>query len=229
MKKFFLLLIAVVTVGFILKVDDLLTTLPPTENSVLFVAVEVERPVNPFMMFFFGKFHRTVAKKTEISHQYGSAFIVEHHLLTARHVVLADDGEKVLCIKVTDLRGRESEVKVVSDDKRTDQAELTLPQFYVPSLKLATKVPRVGDAVTEVGHPALIPWVVSVGKIVGFDREQGYNIAVLDTYGGNSGGPIVNDRGEVVGMAHTLINGSRFTGIGTLADLTFFLHPYMTR
>lgn len=60
--------------------------------------------------------------------------------------------------------------------------------------------PAVGDALTVIGHPAGLPAKISGGAAVR-SLQNGYLVANLDTYGGNSGSAVFNDRtGEVEGI-----------------------------
>lgn len=60
--------------------------------------------------------------------------------------------------------------------------------------------PAVGDALTVIGHPAGLPVKISGGAAVR-SLQNGYLVANLDTYGGNSGSAVFNDRtGEVEGI-----------------------------
>ena len=209
------------------------------KESVVIVDATVQVSPDPFFFFFSrGRFiehmsaspARTSAKR--ISHYRGSGFVVNGHLLTAAHVVLADSGDKVLSISVTSFHGQSAKVEVVRTDKDADISELAPVEgaaLSLPSLSLADASPAVGDKVSEIGHPGMIHFVVSRGEIVGFDQEQNYNIATLDTFGGDSGGPVLNSNGRVIGLCHTILRGSRFTGIGTLNALRDFLYPERVR
>jgi serine protease Do len=198
------------------------------KESVVIVDATVEVSPNPFLFLF----TRAAKLEKRTTHYRGSGFVVNGHLITAAHVVKADPGDKVLSISVISFHGQSTQVAVVRTDKDTDLAELAPVKgasLMLPTLTLASSTPRVGDKVVEIGHPGMIHYVVSRGEIVGFDRDQNYNIATLDTFGGNSGGPVLNRSGRVVGITHTLLRGSRFTGIGTLNQLRDFLYPERVR
>jgi S1-C subfamily serine protease len=199
------------------------------KESVVIVDATVEVSPNPFLFFFSRTFTKPEKRTT---HYRGSGFVVNGHLITAAHVVLADPGDKVLSICVISFHGESTEVAVVRTDKDSDLAELAPVKgatLTLPTLTLTNRTPSVGDKVVEIGHPGMIHFVISRGEIVGFDRDQNYNIATLDTFGGNSGGPVLNSSGRVVGLTHTLLRGSRFTGIGTLNQLRDFLYPERVR
>jgi len=134
----------------------------------------------------------------------GSGFIVSADgvVLTNAHVV--DDARRVT-VKLTD--HREFEARVIGVDARSDVAVLKIEATDLPVVKL-------GDPRTlEVGE-----WVVAIGSPFGFDNSVTAGIVSAkgrslpeDTYvpfiqtdvavnPGNSGGPLFNLRGEVVGI-----------------------------
>ena len=134
----------------------------------------------------------------------GSGFIVSADglILTNAHVV--DDAQKVT-VKLTDRR--EFEASVIGSDAKSDIAVLKIDAQNLP-------VVRLGDPRTlQVGE-----WVVAIGSPFGFENTvtagivsaKGRNLPD-DTYvpfiqtdvavnPGNSGGPLFNLRGEVVGI-----------------------------
>jgi serine protease Do len=134
----------------------------------------------------------------------GSGFIVSADgiILTNAHVV--DDAQKVT-VKLTDRR--EFEATVIGSDAKSDVAVLKIDAHDLPVIKL-------GDPRTlQVGE-----WVVAIGSPFGFENTvtagivsaKGRNLPD-DTYvpfiqtdvavnPGNSGGPLFNLRGEVVGI-----------------------------
>jgi serine protease Do len=137
-------------------------------------------------------------------HGEGSGFIVSPDgvILTNAHVV--DDASKVT-VKLTD--HREFEARVVGSDAKSDVAVLKIEAHDLPAV-------RLGDPGSlEVGE-----WVVAIGSPFGFENSvtagivsaKGRNLPD-DTYvpfiqtdvavnPGNSGGPLFNLRGEVVGI-----------------------------
>lgn len=248
---FALLVLIVSAIGFALYPPST----PPVDpvQSVVVVDTEIKLKVDPLAFFLFGrgsfKGHDIPAPLLEITdgppkeappvykivHAGGAGFVVNGRLITAAHVVYVapDSGGEIIKITVMTYGGETRVVKVDNIDTKADLAELVIAEgekpLGVPHLTLSSRTPLRGDALTEIGHPEMIRFVVSKGFLVGFDREQGYNIAALDTFHGNSGGPVLDASGEVVGVAHTIIEGTRFTGIGTLQALRDFLNPDETR
>ena len=143
-------------------------------------------------------------------------------MLTARHVV-AD----ATSIELVFADGTRTAASVASSDAATDSALLTpdtLPEVVVPAV-LGGGI-EVGSSVVAVGHPFGLTNSLSNGVVSGLGRtataENGQELADLIQFDaavnpGNSGGPLLNDRGEVVGVVTALVNPSddaAFIGIG---------------
>ena len=143
-------------------------------------------------------------------------------IMTARHVVA---GASVITVTFAD--GSSSSATVVSEQPERDIAVLTPdrpPSVIVPAV-LGGGV-RVGDEAYAVGHPLGLVASFSSGVISGLDRsipsEGGVTLEGLIQFDtavnpGNSGGPLLNRAGQVVGIVTALANPSHqgfFTGIG---------------
>jgi S1-C subfamily serine protease len=143
-------------------------------------------------------------------------------VLTALHVV-AD----ATSIQLVFADGTRSPASVASSDAATDSTVLTpetLPEVVVPAV-LGGDV-EIGSTVVAVGHPFGLVNSVSEGVVSGLGRavtaDDGQELGDLVQFDaavnpGNSGGPLLNDRGEVVGIVTALANPSddaEFIGIG---------------
>ncbi len=96
-------------------------------------------------------------------------------------------------------------VRVLYMDTKYDLAFLEAPtNADIPEVKLSTdKPPREGDQVIAIGHPLGLKYAATKGIISNTRHEQGdifyiQHDAALSP--GNSGGPLVNETGEVVGI-----------------------------
>lgn len=68
-------------------------------------------------------------------------------------------------------------------------------------LKIARRPVKVGDEIFTIGHPLSLPAKFSgISRVVKNDPKRDYYEAYLDTFSGNSGGPVFNSRNEVVGI-----------------------------
>jgi S1-C subfamily serine protease len=146
-------------------------------------------------------------------------------ILTSLHVVA---GAKL--VKVVFADGLESEAEVVGAQPGNDLAVLqaeTVPDDLAPANLGSTRDLAVGDRVVAVGFPFGIGPSVSAGVVSGLNREylspEGNrlltNLIQFDAAvnPGNSGGPLVNAKGEVVGIVTAILNPAEervFIGIG---------------
>ncbi|MET0423009.1 MAG: trypsin-like peptidase domain-containing protein [Actinoplanes sp.] len=138
-------------------------------------------------------------------------------ILTAAHVI---SGGGTIKVSFTD--GTESAATVVSSDTEQDVATLkpaTLPSTVVPAVLGGGSA--VGDDVVAIGNPLGLTMSTSAGVVSGLDRRVGgvpghiqFDAAVNP---GNSGGPLINDHGQVIGIVVSLANptdAGTFIGIG---------------
>ena len=141
------------------------------------------------------------------SHGIGSGFIVsaDGYILTNAHVV--SDASEVI-VKLNDRR--EFAAKVIGVDKGSDVALIKIPATGLPMVRFAdpTKI-RPGQWAIAIGSPFGFESTVTAGVISATGRplpdDSGYNyVTFIQTDAavnpGNSGGPLFNVNGEVVGI-----------------------------
>lgn len=149
------------------------------------------------------------------------------YILTNTHVI--DKGDQ---IKVVFTNGNEEEVKVVGCDEYADVALLSIDKDKIVSVAEIGKSDelRVGDTTFAVGAPldSAYSWSVTRGIISGKDRmiEVSVNnsqsadwvMSVLQTdtaiNSGNSGGPLANSNGEVIGITSLKLVSDGVEGMG---------------
>jgi serine protease Do len=155
------------------------------------------------------------------AHGTGSGFIVspDGYILTNAHVV---SSAETVTVRLTDRR--EFQAKVVGQDERTDVAVIKIEAKDLP--------------VVKIGDPRLLKpgqWVVAIGSPFNFDNTATAGIVSATARSlpsdtsyvpfiqtdvavnpGNSGGPLFNTRGEVVG-----INSQIFSQTGSYMGLSF--------
>jgi serine protease Do len=146
----------------------------------------------------------------------GSGFIfsADGYVLTNAHVVA--NAEEVI-VTLTDKR--EFKAKVIGTDQRTDIAVLKLEATGLPKVNIgdSDKV-KVGEWVMAIGSPFGFENTVTAGIVSAKTRETGEFTPFIQTDAavnpGNSGGPLFNIRGEVVGINSQIFSdGGGYIGI----------------
>jgi len=146
-------------------------------------------------------------------------------ILTCLHVV-----KDAAAVKVVFSDGTESDAQVMAQQPENDLAVLsaaTLPDDLKPATLVSSSSLHVGDEVIAVGNPFGVFFSTSDGIVSGLGREYtsketGASLKGLIQFDaavnpGNSGGPLVNRNGEVVGIVTSLLNPTNqdvFIGIG---------------
>lgn len=155
------------------------------------------------------------------SRSLGSGFIIsgDGFILTNEHVV---EGADEITVKLTDKR--EFKARVIGTDKRTDIALIKIePTGALPAVKLGDPAKlKVGEWVIAIGSPFGFENTVTAGIVSGKGRimQDANLVPFIQTdvaiNVGNSGGPLFNMRGEVVG-----INSRLFSPTGTYLGIAF--------
>lgn len=141
-------------------------------------------------------------QEEEVPRGVGSGFIIsgDGFVLTNAHVV---DGADDVYVTLTDKR--EYKAKIIGVDKRTDVAVVKIEGNNLPRLTIGdpNKL-RVGEWVIAIGSPFGLDNTVTAGIISAKARDTGDYLPLIQTdvavNPGNSGGPLINMRGEVVGI-----------------------------
>lgn len=176
-------------------------------------------PDSPFFEFF-RQFPGAMPHGSAPEHGMGSGFIVSADgvILTNAHVV---DGAAEVTVKLTD--GREFRAKVLGSDKPSDVAVLKIAATGLPIVKLGSSMnEKVGEWVLAIGSPYGFENSVTSGIVSAKSRSlpDGTYIPFIQTdvavNPGNSGGPLFNMNGEVIG-----INSQIFTHTGGYQGLSF--------
>jgi serine protease Do len=154
----------------------------------------------------------------ELPRGQGSGFLIspDGYVMTNHHVV---DGADEILVTLADKR--EFKGRVIGSDQRTDVALVKIEGAALPSSKIGDPVRlKVGEWVIAIGSPFGLQNTVTAGIVSAKGRETGELLPFIQTDAavnpGNSGGPLINMRGEVVG-----INSQIFTTSGAYAGISF--------
>ena len=160
----------------------------------------------------------------------GTGFVFEEddkygYILTNNHVI--EDGNKFKALFTND---EEVDIEVVGADEYSDVAVLKVDKKYVLAVASMGKSEDmlVGDTTFAIGAPvdaSTYSWTVTRGIISGKNRivevsgtNGSYVMNVLQTdtaiNEGNSGGPLCNAKGEVIGVINMKMSSSKVEGIG---------------
>ena len=173
-----------------------------------------DNPLSEFFKGFKGRMPRSVPMRGE-----GSGFIVSHdgYILTNAHVV---DHANLVTVKLTDRR--EFKAKVVGVDAASDVALIKIDAKNLPTVKIGdSKNAKVGEWVVAIGSPFGFENSVTAGIVSAKSRslpESNYPFIQTDVAvnPGNSGGPLFNLAGEVIG-----INSQIYSRTGGWQGLSF--------
>ena len=150
----------------------------------------------------------------------GSGFIVSQdgYILTNNHVV---EGADDVTVKLTD--GRKLPARVIGTDKAGDVAVLKIAGTGFPTVKIGNPAnSKVGDWVVAIGSPYGLDNTVTSGIISAKSRQLSEDSPThliqtdVPVNPGNSGGPLFNLNGEVIG-----INSMIYSRTGGFQGLSF--------
>lgn len=180
--------------------------------------LELAHQVRVLKQFFGNSFD--VPDIPTVEYSYGTGFFVsaDGYILTNHHVV-----ERASQITITLKDRSELDAILVGSDESSDMAVLKVKGDGFPALRVAkTDNLKVGEPVLAIGSPFGFDYSASAGivsaKSRNFSREATVPFIQTDVAlnPGNSGGPLFNQKGEVVG-----VNSRIFSGTGGHMGLSF--------
>ena len=144
----------------------------------------------------------------------GTGFVVSEqgHILTCAHVLVGDR------FQVISEHGDRRSAEILGKDETCDLAILyanalsELPLTFADPATIAE-----GQTVYALGHPLGLDFTLSRG-IISNRRRVRSGVSLLQTdvslNPGNCGGPLVNEQGEVIGVANQILEGGQGLGFG---------------
>ena len=195
-------------------------------NSVRKASVEMPQIPEEFREFFRGFGGKNMPNSPNMPRGdvpmrgQGSGFIVspDGYILTNAHVV---DGADTVTVRLTDRR--EFRAKVVGTDKQTDVAVLKIDAKSLPTVRMGKSTEAsVGEWVVAIGSPYGFENTVTAGIVSAKARslpDSSYTQFIQTDVAvnpGNSGGPLFNLAGEVIG-----INSQIYSRTGGFQGISF--------
>ncbi len=151
----------------------------------------------------------------------GLAISPDGYVLTNSHVAMAE-GPLRVCLA----GGEEEDAERVGEDTHTDLAVVRTARRALPSLALdEERRVRVGELVVAIGNPFGFERSVSLGVVSALHRDLPTGLGVLEALvqtdasvnPGNSGGPLLDAEGRVVGITTAMIPWARGLGFAVPA------------
>ena len=175
-----------------------------------------DSPFDFWDRFFFGEPRGREREQEFRSSSQGTGFFISQdgYIVTNNHIV-----ENAIKVDIISLSGDEYEAEIVGTDPRTDLALLKVGANNLPFLELgdSSKL-KVGEWVLAVGNPLGLSHTVTAGIVSAKGRQLAGGGGVPDYQDfiqtdasinrGNSGGPLINMKGDVVGINSMIISPS---------------------
>jgi serine protease Do len=187
-------------------------------------------PFQDFWDRFFGQQRPRQQRKQPVIAQ-GTGFFIspDGYILTNNHIV--DKAEKVT---VDTVQGKEYTAKIIGTDPLTDLALLKIEDKNLPYAELGDSAQmKVGEWVLAIGNPYGLDHTVTAGIVSAKGREidptdrssfQDFIQTDAAINRGNSGGPLINMRGEVIGITSNI-----FTPTGGNIGIGFAIPSNMAK
>lgn len=148
----------------------------------------------------------------------GSGFAIgENCIVTNAHVI-----ENVHSITLTSYEGDKYTASLLGIDEDKDIALLVIKDASFPYLKMANlSTVKIGDDIYAIGAPKGMAYTLTKGTVSAKERiVENESFIQIDAAinEGNSGGPLLNDAGEVLGMNTMKMTDSEGIGLAIPAD-----------
>lgn len=217
LKLYIGLLFAVIVTGFNTPVEAQGHFTSDKNRKVVSFADALE-PVLPSVVQIERKSYDETGQLRVIGTGSGAIINAEKgYILSNSHVV---NGGNSFAINLPD--GRVIEARLIGEDAPTDIAILQADDLRADALKVADSDNlRVGDLVFAIGYPLGLEQSLSMGVISGLGRAgasdglQDFIQTDAAINSGNSGGPLLNSRGSLVGINTAILSRSgENNGIG---------------
>ncbi|MFO1444855.1 trypsin-like peptidase domain-containing protein [Bacillus sp. Bva_UNVM-123] len=132
----------------------------------------------------------------------GTGFNISENgvIITNKHVV-----ENMHPITITFPNGKIYKASIIQMDPEIDLAFLKIQGEKLPFLPLsAPDIWQVGDHIVVIGNPLLHNQIANEGEILEGSKKNGVIRLSSPIYKGNSGSPIINQAGQVIGVVYAI-------------------------
>jgi serine protease DegS/serine protease DegQ len=190
---------------------DAVARAAPAVVNIYADKIVTERPVrifrDPLLQQFLGGVAGPAMRRREKSLGSGVIFTSDGYVLTNNHVI---SGANDIQVMLHD--GRVAHARVIGSDPDTDLAVLKINASQLPTIGVDPDPPRVGDVVLAIGNPFGIGQTVTMGIVSALQRQLSLSPyedfiqtdAAINS--GNSGGALVNARGQLVGINTAMLD-----------------------
>lgn len=157
-------------------------------------------------------------------HAYGAGFLISYdgYIMTNCHVV-SEPMENGVDVQIRTFAGKVYPAEIVGADQDSDIALLKIDERMTPAVLGDSSKLKPCQSVYIMGHPAdelsftMTSGIISaLGRTISFSDGTTLSMFQLDAAVnfGNSGGPVYNDRGEVIGITTAKYTGLSSEGLG---------------
>ncbi len=184
--------------------------------------IHEEITYDPFMRLFYGEEAYKTRKRRGMASGSGVIVSPEGYIVTNNHVV--QDAEKI----TISIDGNKYEADLIGTDPSTDLAVIKIDQHKLPYLEFANSDElRLGEWVLAIGNPLNLQTTITAGIVSAKNRNidlltSNYNpeenVFPVESFiqtdaavnSGNSGGALVNQKGDLVGINTAIASGTGF-------------------
>lgn len=182
---------------------------PVSAQAIDPTTTTTEAPVREFAELF-EELRPAVASVTAVAcdtAKQGTAFLVSDTVVYTAASVVVDAAELVVSID-----GKSIEARVLGQDPERNVAALVLnePVVDVAPMEFSKRPARVGAEVGALVHPVSFPLTLTVGRLASVDESQPATVLRTDADAelGSSGGPLIDQRGQVIGIVSVAVDDS---------------------
>lgn len=198
MKQFLLILICSIFIIPMFSSNESVYSKDAEYNSEEFINVMVYEKINPTIVLVEAQMIDGLSSGT------GCIINKSGIILTSSHVI-----ENSSYIEVTTSNGEIYKAEVVqAEDQHKDLALLKIkPKHPLPTIKLGdSSLVKVGQKVLAIGNPFGFNGTLTTGIVSRIDKERNKIQTDAAINPGSSGGPILNAKGEVIGISQSIFN-----------------------